>query len=373
MDLVSSSPATILTQSAFVSTIARSHKVLPRRRDIIVPGLLTGGGFVIGLSAGLNGCAPKPPLPNSTTNSLDAVCTVAMIGDIVRQIGGSRVNITTLMGSGVDPHLYKATSDDFRVLGTAQLTFAVGLLLEGRLQQSLQKLGQTREVIFVADQIPKGRLLGDAATESSTAPAHPDHPDPHVWLDIELWSQIVFPITAALTTRLPEFSSEFAAASQTLLEELRQLHAYGKHVIGSIPETSRVLVTSHDAFQYFGRAYGLEVLGVQGISTESEAGLLRVNQLVDLLVKQKISAVFVESSVPRKSIAALIEGAASRGHSVRIGGSLFSDAMGADGTWEGTYQGMLDHNLTTVALALGGSAPQKGFKGRLSAPRKADF
>lgn len=344
--------------------------MLPRRRDIIVPGLLTGGGFVIGLSAGLKGCAPKPPPLKSTPNSLDAVCTVAMIGNIVRQIGGSRVNIITLMGSGVDPHLYKPTSDDFRVLGTAQLTFAVGLLLEGRLQQSLQKLGQTRQVIFVADQIPKDRLLGDAAIESSAAPAHPD---PHVWLDIELWSQIVSPITAALTTRLPEFSSEFATASQSLLEELRQLHAYGKHVISSIPETSRVLVTSHDAFQYFGRAYGLEVLGVQGISTESEAGLLRVNQLVDLLVRQKISAVFVESSVPRKSIAALIEGAASRGHSVRIGGSLFSDAMGADGTWEGSYQGMLDHNLTTVAIALGGSAPQKGFKGRLSAPREADF
>ena len=362
--------ATTLTASVFVVTIARSHKVLPRRRDIVVPGLLTGGGFVIGLSTGLKGCAPTTRPPDSPTVAFDAVCTVAMIGDIVRQIGGSRVNITTLMGSGVDPHLYKATSDDFRVLGTAQLTFAVGLLLEGRLQQSLQKLSQSRQIIFVADQIPKDRLLGDAATESSAAQAHPD---PHVWLDIELWAEIVAPITAALSKQLPEFSSEFTAASQKLLEELRRLHAYGKQVIGSIPEASRVLVTSHDAFQYFGRAYGLQVLGVQGISTESEAGLLRVNQLVDLLVKQKISAVFVESSVPRKSIAALIEGAASRGHSVRIGGSLFSDAMGADGTWEGTYQGMLDHNLTTVALALGGSAPQKGFKGRLTAPTEADF
>ncbi len=147
---------------------------------------------------------------------------------------------------------------------------------------------------------------------------------------------------------------------------MSRLHDYGVRSLASIPEQQRVLVTSHDAFNYFGRAYGLEVLGVQGISTDSEAGLQRINELVDLLVERKVSAVFVESSVPQKNILALIEGAKSRGHDVKIGGELFSDAMGAGGTYEGTYIGMLDHNFTLVTRALGGEAPEAGLNGKLN-------
>ncbi|MFM7059276.1 MAG: metal ABC transporter solute-binding protein, Zn/Mn family, partial [Planctomycetota bacterium] len=199
------------------------------------------------------------------------------------------------------------------------------------------------------------------------------HPDPHVWMDVQLWSQILPHIAKQLSTRLPELETEFHLRADSVTSDLLALHQYGLAAIGSIPESSRVLVTSHDAFHYFGRAYGLKVLGVQGLSTESEAGLLRVNALVDLLVERQVAAVFVETSVPRKSIEALIEGAASRGHTVRIGGSLYSDAMGSSGTWEGTYAGMLDHNLTIVTRALGGTAPERGYSGRLSLENRGEF
>jgi manganese/zinc/iron transport system substrate-binding protein len=317
----------------------------------------------------LSGCVSESPSNNSGVADLEinAVSTVAMVGDLVEQIGGEHLQGTTLLGSGVDPHLYKATADDFRLLKSAEIIFSVGLMLEGRLQESLKKLGNSQTVLRVAELLDPSRLL---AGEHHGTPNSVIHPDPHVWLDVELWSEIIAPITDTLSAKRPQFSTEFQSRASGLRQELRQLHDYGKQIVGTIPLSSRVLITSHDAFQYFGRAYGLEVLGLQGISTESEAGLLRVNELVDLLVERRVAAVFVETSVPRKSLEALIEGAAARGHHVRIGGSLFSDAMGADGTWEGTYAGMLDHNLTTVTLALGGSAPPGGFRGRLGAARK---
>jgi manganese/zinc/iron transport system substrate-binding protein len=173
-------------------------------------------------------------------------------------------------------------------------------------------------------------------------------------------------VTDALCSALPEHADGFRDRAQSYILQLHALHEYGKERIASIPEGQRVLVTSHDAFGYFGRAYGLEVLGVQGLSTESEAGLQRINELVDLLVERKIRAVFVESSVSPRNIQAVIDGAKSRGHEVVIGGELFSDAMGDDGTWEGTYVGMLDHNITVVTRALGGSAPERGMSERLT-------
>ncbi|MEY3459474.1 MAG: Periplasmic zinc-binding protein TroA precursor [Planctomycetota bacterium] len=339
--------------------------MIVRRRRVLGWGAIYAGGLTVA-SVGCSN-TPTADAPDVTRSGSQVVSTVSMIGDLVQRIGDSRINCVTLMGSGVDPHLYKATADDFRSLCSADLVFSVGLMLEGRLQESLRKLGNKQQVVMLAEQLPKERLLNSEPSDTATTPAHPD---PHVWLDIDLWSGVIPAITSALSGKLPQFSSEFQSRAAALAEELRQLHEYGKQVISTIPEPSRVLVTSHDAFQYFGRAYGLKVLGVQGISTESEAGLLRVNQLVDLIVERRVAAVFVETSVPRKSIEALIEGSAARGHRVRIGGSLFSDAMGPDGTWEGTYPGMLDHNLTTVALALGGSAPPRGFKEKLASSRE---
>jgi manganese/zinc/iron transport system substrate-binding protein len=293
-----------------------------------------------------------------------------MAGDLVHRVGGNRICVTTLMGSGVDPHVYKPIRDDFRLLQSADVIFAIGLMLEGRLRETLGRLAATRLVLSLGEQLPLERLL--SGQEDADAPEHA-HPDPHVWMDVDLWSQVLPDIAELLSGKLPEFQAEFYERAEAVAKELRALHEYGRTAIGSIPEASRILVTSHDAFHYFGRAYGLQVLGVQGLSTESEAGLMRVNKLVDLLVERRISAVFVETSVPRKSIEALIEGAASRGHMVRIGGSLYSDAMGAAGTWEGTYAGMLDHNLTIVARSLGGIAPERGYRGRLSVEDRREF
>jgi manganese/zinc/iron transport system substrate-binding protein len=184
-------------------------------------------------------------------------------------------------------------------------------------------------------------------------------------MDVALWAQCVHEITDGLRDYDKEGADAYRQAASIYLEKLMALDAYGKQVIGTIPPEGRVLITSHDAFHYFGRAYGLEVFGVQGLSTDSEAGLRQINNLVDMIVDRKISAVFVESSVPQKSIMAVIDGAASRGHRVVVGGELYSDAMGERGTYEGTYVGMLDHNLTTVTRALGGVAPERGMQGLL--------
>lgn len=313
----------------------------------------------------MTGCTrtPSARTVDSRDSDVHVVATVAMVGDLVQRVGGSKVQVTTLMGSGVDPHLYKPIRDDFRMLQSADVIFAVGLMLEGRLRETLQRLSENHEVQSLGDHLPPDQLLDGDEDGDASAPAHPD---PHVWMDIALWSLVLPQIAALLSQTMPEYRSEFYQRADLAAGELRQLHEYGRTVIASIPRTSRVLITSHDAFHYFGRAYGIEVLGVQGLSTESEAGLLKVNELVDILVARKVSAVFVETSVPRKSIEALIEGAASRGHRVRIGGSLYSDAMGESGTWEGTYAGMLDHNLTVVARALGGTAPLRGYSGLLS-------
>lgn len=296
---------------------------------------------------------------DGSSASIRAVVTVGMVADLVRQVGGDRVNVVQIMGSGVDPHLYKATRDDVRLLMDASIVFYAGLMLEGRMTETLQRMEQQKPVVAVTEQIPESSLLkpDDAG----------DHWDPHVWMDIEAWSRCVGVIAERLALLDADGRNEYVSRAEALQQELAALHQYGQQCIQSIPADKRVLITSHDAFNYFGRAYGLEVVGVQGLSTESEAGLQRINELVDLLVDRRISAVFVESSVPRRNIMALIDGARSRGHEVTIGGELFSDAMGSPGTWEGTYLGMLDHNLTLVTRALGGSAPPRGFRGRLAA------
>jgi len=192
------------------------------------------------------------------------------------------------------------------------------------------------------------------------------HYDPHLWMDVSVWSKCVDVIAESLADYAPQYADSFRANAEAYKQELEKLHQYGIESIRTIPEGRRILITSHDAFNYFGRAYGLEVQGVQGLSTESEAGLQRINELVDLLVEKQVSAVFVESSVPPENIEALMEGARSKGHQVVIGGELYSDAMGEQASYEGTYIGMLDHNITLVTRGLGGNAPEGGFQGKLS-------
>jgi manganese/zinc/iron transport system substrate-binding protein len=289
---------------------------------------------------------------------ISVVATVGMVADIVRNVGGDYVEVSQICGPGVDPHLYKANRDDVQTMMRSDIVFYSGLMLEGKLTDTLIKMARRKPVIAVTEVIDDTQLL---EPEDSAG-----HYDPHVWMDVAVWSECVRAVAQTLSTFDPENAETYMANATAYCEQLAKLHEYGTKSIGSIPEESRVLISSHDAFNYFGRAYGLNVQGIQGLSTESEAGLQRINELVDLLVERKVKAVFVESSVPRKNIDALAEGARSKGHVVSVGGELFSDAMGKAGSYEGTYIGMLDHNITLVTRSLGGQAPAKGMQGKLA-------
>ncbi|MES2995927.1 MAG: zinc ABC transporter substrate-binding protein [Verrucomicrobiota bacterium] len=286
------------------------------------------------------------------------VATTAMIGDVVAVIGGDEVNVETLIGAGVDPHLYKATATDVKKLQAADVIFYNGLMLEGKMTGVLEKIGSNGKPVHAVTD----RIRGDAGY---LLDGDDDHVDPHVWMDVSGWMKAAEVIAEKLAVLRPERAAEILQRRDGYLDELRKLDAYSRKSLASIPESRRVLVTAHDAFGYMARAYGITVRGIQGISTESEAGLKDINSLVDFLVERNIPAVFVETSVPKKSVEALVEGARSRGRDVRIGGELFSDAMGAAGTYEGTYIGMIDHNVTLITRALGGEAPPQGMKGKL--------
>lgn len=292
--------------------------------------------------------------------------TVGMIADIIRQVVGEKGDVTNIIGTGVDPHLFNPTRSDVAVLLRSDIVFYAGLLLEGQMTDVLVKISRRRPVYAVTELLKESYLIEDAAT---------NHSDPHVWMDVKGWIKAVEVAAAALSEFDPANSPYYKANAASYLENLEALDAYAAKVIGSIPANQKIMVTAHDAFRYMGRAYGIEVMGIQGISTESEAGLKDINLIVDLLVERKIPAVFVESSVSDKNVKALLEGANSRGHKVRIGGELFSDAMGKAGTYEGTYIGMIDHNATIIARALGGQAPERGLNGKLAikSSRKNNF
>lgn len=295
----------------------------------------------------------------ATEGRLNVVATTGMIADAARQIGGADVEVTALMGAGVDPHAYRQTRSDIAAMTRADLVLWHGLYLEAQMEDFFRGLARKREVVAVAEAMPKDLLRG-----------HDDYADkfdPHVWMSPELWKHVVREVARALTAARPALADRFAANLDRHIGELDRLSDYGRRVVSGVPQENRVLVTAHDAFGYFGRDYGFEVMGLQGISTQSEAGLNRIGALVDTLVERQIKAVFVETSVADRSMRALIEGAAAKGHAVAIGGELFSDAMGADGTYEATYVGMLDHNFTTIAGALGAEVPGAGMDGKLGA------
>lgn len=290
---------------------------------------------------------------------LTIVTTTGMIADAARQVGGDAVTVRALMGPGVDPHSYRQTRSDIVALTKADLVLWHGLYLEAQLEDFMMGLARRRNVVAVAESLPKSELI-----------AHKDYDgkfDPHVWMVPEIWRGVVVAVRDALIAARPEREADFRANTERHLAEIDALTAYARNALQSVPSSSRVLVTAHDAFNYFGRAFGFEVVGIQGISTQSEAGLRRIREVVDLLVERKIVAVFVETSVSDRNVRALIEGAAARGHKVEIGGELFSDAMGEPGTYEGTYIGMIDHNVTVITRALGGAAPPRGSSGKLAA------
>jgi len=292
---------------------------------------------------------------------MTVVATTGMIADAARQIGGDRVHVRALMGPGVDPHSYRQTRSDIVAMAEADLVLWHGLYLEAQMEDFMLGLDSRTRVVAVGEATPEDLLISHDS--------YANRFDPHIWMDPQLWRYAVEATRDALIEADPDGAASYRANADAYLAELDRLATYARQVLGTIPLDGRVLVTAHDAFNYFGLAYGFEVVGLQGISTESEAGLQRVSQLVDLLVDRSVGAVFVESSVSDRNIRALIEGAAAEGHEVRIGGELFSDAMGEPGTYEGTYVGMIDHNVTVIAQALGGQVPDNGMTGRLSLGR----
>ncbi len=293
------------------------------------------------------------------TARLSIVATTGMIADAARQIGGDLVEVRALMGPGVDPHAYRQTRTDIVAMTRADLVLWHGLYLEAQMEDFFGDLAARTQVVAVAEALPKDRLIGHEDYEGRY--------DPHVWMDPELWALVVAETRDTLIELRPDAADTFTANAAAHMADIARLGTYSAAALDSVPDASRVLISAHDAFGYFGQAYGFEVLGIQGISTESEAGLARIAKLVDLLVDRQIGAVFVESSVSDRNVRALIEGAAAKGHEVRIGGELYSDAMGPDGTYEGTWIGMIDHNVTTLTAALGGDAPARGMDGRLAA------
>ena len=310
-------------------------------------------------SAFLVGCQPPggagqeanpniQPKPWSGPGPIPIVCTTAQVADMLQEIAGPRATVSALMGPGVDPHLYKPTPGDVKLLNAAGAIFYSGLHLEGRLGDLLLQLARRRGNTFAVTEGLQtrndSRLREPAEFEG--------HYDPHVWHDVSLWETCVLDTAERLATFDPAHADEYRARAQSYAGRLKDLHAWCKSELETIPASRRVLITAHDAFGYFGAAYGIEVHGLQGISTADEAKVAEMQKLVDLLVSRGIKAVFVESSVQPRHVEALVEACAARGHEIKVGGELFSDALGDPGTPEATYIGMIQHNVRTIVSAL---------------------
>jgi manganese/zinc/iron transport system substrate-binding protein len=280
---------------------------------------------------------------NNESGKIVVTTTTGQVADVVKNVGGDKVDVISLMGPGIDPHLYRASQGDIKKLNDAEIIFYNGVHLEGKMEDIFEKMSKGKPTVAVADSIPADQLLTVEGSNSH---------DPHVWFDIPAWIHVVDTVEQELTKLSPENEEQFKQNASHYKKELEEMDQYAKEQIATIPEESRVLVTAHDAFNYFGNAYGLEVMGLQGLSTDSEYGLKDVQALVDTIVKRNIKAVFVESSISGKSIQAVVEGAKKQNHNVVIGGNLYSDAMGEEGTDEGTYIGMFKHNVDTIVSSL---------------------
>ncbi|MBL9136772.1 MAG: zinc ABC transporter substrate-binding protein [Verrucomicrobiales bacterium] len=277
------------------------------------------------------------------------VATTTLVADLVREVGGDRVEVAALMGAGVDPHLYKASAGDVARLGAAQIVFYSGLFLEGKMEEVFKKLKMRGVAVFAAaEAVPESDRLRPANFEG--------HPDPHVWGDPRLWKRAVQAVAEGLSAKDAEGSAVYRARAEAYGRKMDELFTWGVSRVSQIPQTQRVLITSHDAFNYFGRAFGFEVVGVQGISTVTEAGLADMTKVVDLVKARQLKAVFVESSVPPTTIRRISEDTGAK-----VGGELFSDALGTPGEMRsgggerydvGTYLGMLKHNINTVVESL---------------------
>lgn len=287
--------------------------------------------------------------PLRAQDQIKITTTTAMLADVMREVGGKRVDASSLMGPGVDPHAYRQTRSDIAKIIAADVVIWHGLYLEAQLEDFFASMSARKPVYALAETLSNDLLL-----------SHEDYAgrfDPHVWMSPPLWAEIAHAARDILIKYDPEHQTYFKENAAAYISKLEELERYARAWIETVPNDQRILVSAHDAFQYFGAAYDFEVLGIQGISTESEAGLKRIEDLVSLIVERNIPAVFVETSVADRNVRALIEGARARGAEVKIGGTLYSDSMGEPGTYEGSYIGMIDHNATTIAKALGGHRP----------------
>ena len=334
-----------------------------RSRNRIPAVLAAFSAILLGSRLTLPACREQPVPAPAGGPWISIVATTGMVADTVRSVAGDRADVTGLINPGVDPHLYKASRSDIKRIMDADAVFYNGLLLEGKMTDTLIRAATSgKPVHAVTELVDESTLLEPEGFDG--------HADPHLWMDPDAWGNTADVVRDRLIELDPEGEGDYRANASAYKMEIAALHDYAGSVLETVPESARVLVTAHDAFNYFGRRYGFEVVGIQGISTESEAGVRDIERLVDLLVERQIGAVFVESTVSDRNISALITGAEARGHTVVIGGELYSDAMGNLGTYEGTYLGMIDHNVTTITRALGGIAAEGGMQGLLTpAPR----
>lgn len=295
------------------------------------------------------GCSEKNGSPRN--GKLRVVATTTIVGNTVAEIGGDKIELQTLMGPGVDPHLYKASEGDVRRIGNAQIIFYNGLHLEAKLGGVLERLGGQRTVVAVTEKIPVEDLLVD---EDYGA-----HPDPHVWFDVKLWRYTVDVIRDALIKEDPDNQEYYTLRAKEYAEELLQLDEWVHQQLNRVEKEKRILITAHDAFRYLEKSYGIEVRGLQGMSTVAEASAQSVNNLAEFISTRKIPVIFIESSIPKRNILAVQEGVRSKGFEVKIGGELYSDALGSLGSPAGTYTGMVKHNIETIVTSLLGESDKE--------------
>ncbi len=276
---------------------------------------------------------------------LNVVTTTSMITDLVKNIGSDMIDLQGLMGAGVDPHLYKASASDVTKLSEADIIFYNGLHLEGKLVEVFEKMhSATKTQIALGESLDKNTLIGSDYFASNY--------DPHVWFNIHYFKQFVGVVVKTLSEKDPKNTERYNANGDAYLKELDTLEKEVKRIIESLPKEKRILVTAHDAFNYFGKSYDFNVVGLQGLSTATEAGVQDVQRLSQFIIDNDVKAIFIESSVPRRTIEALEAAVKAKGHEVVIGGSLYSDALGNTGTIEGTYIGMFTYNVNTIVNSL---------------------
>lgn len=280
-----------------------------------------------------------------TNGKLKVVTTTTMITDLVKNIGGDYIEVDGLMGSGVDPHLYKASEGDVTKLVNANIIFYNGLHLEGKLVEVFEKMGNTNKTqVALGETLDKSQLIGSDYFASNY--------DPHVWFNIQFFKQFAKHVTTTLSEKDPKNATKYSENESQYLEKLTALEKEISSIIKTLPKEKRILVTAHDAFNYFGKNYDFNVVGLQGLSTATEAGVKDVQKLTSFIIENKIKAIFVESSVPKRTIEALVAAVKAKDHNVEIGGTLYSDALGNAGTIEGTYIGMFKYNVNTIVNAL---------------------